>query len=225
MNTPERLLDVAEDMFSEAGYRAVSLRSITKAAGANMAAVHYHFGSKEKMLEKIFELRCATINDERLRLLDACGARPDAPPVLEQILHAYLWPALVPQNDDRKARRFMRLRSTIAHEHAELSQKLVARHFNKVSGRFIDALRAELDHLPAPDFFWRFHFLLGAQHYTAANPGRIQVLSNGVCDPSNAAVAVVEMIRFAAAGFRAPAGRPPSESDNAPCPAVPEVRP
>ena len=222
-STSERLLQVAEEMFSEAGYRAVSLRSITKAAEANMAAVHYHFGSKEKVLEKIFELRCAAINKERLRLLDQCGAHPDAPPVLEQILHAYLWPALVPQNGDQKARRFMRLRSTIAHEHAELSQKLVARHFNEVSGRFIDALRAELDHLPARDFFWRFHFLLGSQYYTAANPGRIQVLSNGVCDPSNAAEAVAEMINFAAAGFRARATGHPS--DNFPVLAMPEVQP
>lgn len=175
-----------------------------------MAAVHYHFGSKENVLEKIFELRCAAINEERIRLLSECGVRPDAPPVLEQILHAYLWPALVPQNDDVGARRFMRLRSTIAHEHAELSQKLVARHFNDISGRFIKALRAELDFLSARDFFWRFHFLLGSQYYTAANPGRIQILSNGVCDPSNAAEAVDEMIRFAAAGFRAPAAQHPS---------------
>lgn len=223
MDTSERLLEVAEKLFSEAGYRGVSLRSITKAAEANMAAVHYHFGSKEKVLEKIFELRCAAMNTERLRLLDQCGARPDAPPVLEQILHAYLWPALVPQNGDEKARRFMRLRSTIAHEHAELSQKLVARHFNEVSGRFIDALRAELDHLPDRDFFWRFHFLLGSQYYTSANPGRIQVLSDGVCDPSNAAEAVAEMIHFAAAGFRAPAAHP--SSDTPPNSVLPEVKP
>ncbi len=207
MDTPSRLLETAEEMFSESGYRAVSLRSITKASNANMAAVHYHFGSKEKVLERIFELRCSAINAERLRLLDECRLRSGAPPVLEQILHAYLWPALVPEEGDQKARRFMRLRATIANEHAELSQELVARHFNQVSGKFVEALRAELDQLCDEDFFWRFHFLLGAQYYTAANPGRIQILSGGLCDPSNANEAVDELIRFSAAGFRAAAAQ------------------
>ncbi len=210
MDTPARLLEVAEEMFSENGYRAVSLRSITRASNANIAAVHYHFGSKEKVLERIFELRCSAMNEERLRLLDGCRARSGKPPMLEQILHAYLWPALVPQDGDQKVRRFMRLRASIAHEQAELSQKLVAKHFNHVSGKFIEALRAELDHLSEREFFWRFHFLLGSQYYTSANSGRIQVLSGGACDPSNAGEAVDELIRFAAAGFRAPPAQAPT---------------
>jgi AcrR family transcriptional regulator len=170
--TPDKILDVAEAMFAEAGYRAVSLRSITRACGVNIAAVHYHFGSKEVLLE--------------------------------QILEAYLRPSLALPNGDEGARRFMRLRAVLAHEQAELSKNLIATHFNAVSGAFIDALVKELTHVSAVDVFWRFHFLLGAQYYTLANPGRIQTLSQGRCDPADVESALAELIAFAAASFRAP---------------------
>src|SRR5450759_1511200 len=62
--TPERILVTAELMFAERGYGALSLRAITRAAGVNLAAIHYHFGSKEELLERIFERRCGPMNQE-----------------------------------------------------------------------------------------------------------------------------------------------------------------
>jgi AcrR family transcriptional regulator len=202
--TPDRILDVAETLFAEAGYRAVSLRSITRACGVNIAAIHYHFGSKEVLLEQIFAKRCAAINNERFRLLEACRAGRGRPPALEQILEAYLRPSLALPNGDDGALRFMRLRAMLAHEQAELSKNLIAKYFNHVSGTFIGALMKELGHLSARDVFWRFHFLLGAQYFTLANPGRIQMLSEGRCDPAEVEAALSELIAFTAAGFRTP---------------------
>ena len=63
-STPDRILDVAEAMFAEHGYKAVSLRSILRECGANIAAAHYHFGSKQQILEAIFVRRCAIMNGE-----------------------------------------------------------------------------------------------------------------------------------------------------------------
>lgn len=203
VDTPARILEVAEELFASEGYRAVSLRSIMRASGVNIAAVHYHFGSKEALLERIFELHCAPMNDRRLSMLAACRAEAGRPPMLEQILEAYLRPALHPANGDVRAQRFMRLRAAIAHEQADLSQQIVARYFNAVTGKFVEALAAELGHLPREDFYWRLHFLLGAQYYTLANPGRIQVISSDACDPSDAERAIRELVVFAAAGFRA----------------------
>jgi AcrR family transcriptional regulator len=213
-DTPARILEVAEELFASNGYRAVSLRSIMRESGVNIAAVHYHFGSKEALLERIFELHCGPMNDERLRLLADCRAGPGRPPMLEQVLEAYLRPALRPA--DERARRFMRLRAAIAHEQADLSQQLVARHFNAVTKKFVTALVAELGHLPSDDFYWRMHFLLGAQYYTLANPGRIQVISGNVCDPSDAERAIRELVVFAAAGFRAAVATPQDTQSNKP---------
>ncbi|NVO15531.1 MAG: TetR/AcrR family transcriptional regulator [Rhodoplanes sp.] len=202
--TPDKILDLAEAMFAESGYRAVSVRSITRACGVNIAAIHYHFGSKEALLKQIFAKRSAAINNARFRLLEACRPGPERPPMLEQILEAYLRPSLVLPNGDVGARRFMRLRAILAHEHATLSKGLISKHFNHVSGTFIGALMKELDHLPARGVYWRFHFLLGAQYFTLADPGRIQILSEGACDPADADAALAELVAFTAAGFRAP---------------------
>ena len=52
-DTRDRLLDVAERLFAEHGFDAVSLRAITTDAGANLAAVNYYFGSKEALIEAV----------------------------------------------------------------------------------------------------------------------------------------------------------------------------
>jgi len=67
-------------MFAELGYRSVSLRSITARAGVNIAAIHHHFGSKQELLEEIFDKRCGPMNDERLALLAECQEEPGRPP-------------------------------------------------------------------------------------------------------------------------------------------------
>src|SRR3546814_349551 len=76
------------------------------------------------------------------------------------------------------------------------------------SRNFIKRLRAHLPHLGSREFYWRFHALLGAHYYTMANPGRIQHLSGGLCDPSDGAAALRYLVPQLAAGFMAPAVDP-----------------
>lgn len=204
LGTRERILAVAERMFAEVGYRAVSLRSITRESGVNLAAIHYHFGPKEALLEAIFAKRCGPMNARRLELLTRCRERPEGPPLLEQIIEAYLRPSLVWPDDPEGARRFLRLRVAVAHEEQELSGDLISRHFDVVSRTFMAALRKVVPHLGEEEFYWRFHFLLGAHYYTLSNPRRIIRLTEGRCDPSNPEVALEHMVRFFADALRAP---------------------
>lgn|GEM_PF-91857 len=208
--TVDRIVAVAEKMFAEYGYRGVSLRAVMRECGVNAAAIHYHFGSKEALLEEIFVRRAGALNSARLRLLDHGMQREnaDSHDHLESILHAFLSPAFSLPDGDEGVRRFTRLRSVIAHENAELSQQLVSRHFNETSGHFIAALRKALPHLSHQALLWRFHFLLGAQYYTLSNPGRIESLSAGTCDASDLQSALDELVAFVAAGFRAPSPKP-----------------
>jgi len=55
--TRERILDRAEVLFAQKGYRAVSVREITSAAECNLAAVNYHFGNKENLYLEVFRSR------------------------------------------------------------------------------------------------------------------------------------------------------------------------
>src|SRR6478735_927974 len=67
--TKTRILDAAERLFVEHGFEATSLRSLTSAAGVNLAAVNYHFGSKEELFQAVLTRRLDPMNQERIELL------------------------------------------------------------------------------------------------------------------------------------------------------------
>jgi AcrR family transcriptional regulator len=69
LDTPERLLDAAEQLIAEQGVNAVSLRAVNQAAGANVAAVHYHFGTKVELVSAALERRMSALAEERFDLL------------------------------------------------------------------------------------------------------------------------------------------------------------
>lgn len=203
LETPERILAAAERMFADHGYAGVSLRSITRESGVNIAAIHYHFGSKQELLERIFELRCGPMNRERMRLLAECREGTGRPPLLEQILEAYLRPSLIWPDDPDGARRFLRLRAVLSHEHEKLAARLVSKYFNKVSRTFASAIHDSLPELSIEETYWRFQFLLAAQYYTLSSPDRITILSEGRCNPSDVDESLRHMVPFCAAVFRA----------------------
>src|SRR5688572_23669682 len=72
--TKERLLNAAERLFAARGFAGTSLREVTAEAGANVAAVHYHFGSKEELLRAVLSRIVAPVNAERLTLLERVEA-------------------------------------------------------------------------------------------------------------------------------------------------------
>src|ERR1700688_243243 len=90
VDTKTRILDAAEKLFGQNGFDATSLRDITTEADVNLAAVNYHFQSKESLVEATI-LRCSSpVNDRRLAMLDAAGPKP----TVEQILEAFVGPVL-----------------------------------------------------------------------------------------------------------------------------------
>jgi len=207
-DTKARLLRMAERMFAEQGYTGVSLRQLTAAAGVNLAAVNYHFGSKEGLLAAIFENRCRPMNDERLAGLEACAEGPGKAPLLEQIIAAFIAPALASTGESAGGATFTRLRAVLSVEHNELARELIAKHFDATSVRFIAALGRALPQLSRPEVYWRCHFLLGSLYYTMINPGRIEHLSDGLCDAGDVEAVMTQMVPFLAAGFRAPSREP-----------------
>ncbi|MCK4773879.1 MAG: TetR/AcrR family transcriptional regulator, partial [Candidatus Krumholzibacteria bacterium] len=95
LTTKEKILDAAEKLFVNNGFAATSLRAIIKEADVNTAAVHYHFGSKEGLIEEVFNRRVAELNRERLEKLDALEAeRGDRPVPLKEVIRAFLLPVM-----------------------------------------------------------------------------------------------------------------------------------
>ena len=202
-STPERILLAAERLFSERGIDAVSLREITAAAGVNSAAAHYHFGSKEVVLQELFALRAGSVAERREVLLCKLKLDKAGQPVLEDVIRAFLLPALEALNTPGSL-VFSLLRARMAFEREEVRREVVSKAFNRSSEMTLRALSSALPKLAPDKLHWRFYFLLGSMVYTMAMPGRIESITEGSLNTGDPETALAQLVLFAAAGFRAP---------------------
>lgn len=162
IETKEKILNTAERLIGEQGYSGTSLRHIIAEAGVNVAAVHYHFGSKEELLDELIERKAAPVNEKRLAWLDRVEAEAgDRAPSLEKVLEAFLLPMAEAADRDPQ---FVRLMGRILSE--GLLQHVVERHFHTVSRRMFAALHHALPDLAEEEFLWRVHFMIGAMAHT-----------------------------------------------------------
>ncbi len=94
--TIDALLDAAERMFATEGVDAVSLRAITSAAGANVAAIHYHFGSREDLLEALVARRMDALAERRAAVIAALPAVPTVDSIAEALVRPLIEEARTP---------------------------------------------------------------------------------------------------------------------------------
>ena len=208
-DTKQRILDVAEQMFADQGFAGTSLRSIIAAAEVNLAAVHYHFRSKEALLEAVVVRRLEPLNRERLELLDKYERQAAQwGPSVEKILEAFLAPPIRFIRNTPEGGLYGKLLGRIHSEPGTLFAGIAKKHFVHVLERFKAALRRALPEIPAEDFFWRLHFTIGAMAHTLGRSELLEVMSGGVCKSSDAETAIPQLIDFLSAGFRASASRP-----------------
>ncbi|MCW7540835.1 TetR family transcriptional regulator [Aquabacterium sp. A7-Y] len=162
--TRQRILEVAERAFIEQGFDALSLRQITEQAQVNLAAVHYHFGGKDALLHAMLERRIGKLNEERLRLLDACEAAwPDAPLSCEHVLAAMFVPAFrLARDTECGGPAFLRLLGRVYTDTSPVVSDYLRQHYDPVFGRFFDAFQRSLPHMPRHDLGLRLHFSLKA---------------------------------------------------------------
>ena len=203
-DTKTKLLDAAESLFAQEGVHRASLRSITQAAEANLAAVHYHFGSKEALVREVLARRLGPLNAARLELLDKVEREHDKPP-LEEILRAFIQPALEMMQQERGGHAFARFVSRTFSEPDEEFRDLVMSQFREVVERFSAALQKALPGLPSEEMFWRFHFMVGSMIHTAGMGFLAHRLSDGLCDPNDVDGLVDRLVGFLVGGFQAEA--------------------
>lgn len=203
LTTKDRILDTAERLFADRGFADTSLRNITADAGANLAAVNYHFQSKDSLIQAVFARRLGPLNAERLAMLDACEASAgEGPPPLEGILRAFLEPVFNVGNPHGST--FGRLLGRMYLDPGDLFERIFREQFGAARVRFVAAFRRALPELPPEELFWRVHFLIGALAHTMAGLHHLKVISDGLCDPSDSEATVERLISFLAAGFRSP---------------------
>lgn len=193
----QRLFLAAETLVADQGFEAVSSRDITSAAGVNLAAINYHFGSKNALLLEIFRTRASELNRERIALLRVAMA--DRPSDARAILRALIEPPTLWISDARRtALRFLNR----ARSEGPLEVRQIIRTDVSHLRRFADALEQALPHLDRAEVLWRLHFALGVLHHnSAADYARLDILSDSLCKPDDREALLQRLLDFIAAGF------------------------
>jgi len=198
IDTKQKILETAERLIGEQGYSGTSLRHIIAEAGVNLAAVHYHFGSKEELLDELILRKAGPVNEERLARLDRLQAEfGSTPPPAEKVLETFLLPMAEAADRDPQ---FVRLMGRILAE--GLMPHVVQRHFQTVSRRMLGALREALPDLSEDEFLWRTHFMIGAMAHTMCGQPDFTGKGGAVGDFQGR---IRRLIAFLNGGFHAPA--------------------
>ena len=201
-STKDRILGAAEELFAQHGFAGTSLRQVTSRADVNIAAVNYHFGSKENLVNEVFRRRMDDMSRERLAALQkAVAADPGA---LEPILAAFVEPALAMAQDRHGGGAFIRVIARAYAESNDSLRKFLSDQYGHVLREFAKALTACVPGLGKEALYWRLDFLSGALTYAMADFGLIKRPS-GVSEATHRQRAAKALIRFAAAGFQADA--------------------
>lgn len=178
-DTRERILDAAQELFVQHGLEGTSMRAITARAGVNLAAVNYHFGSKEQLVEQVLRRRLDDMNRARLATLDALEAGAEGRPLApEAIMHAFMDPSLEMAADrDGGGRSFTRLLGRAYTEPSRAVRDVIGTVYQPVIERFKAAFHAALPELPMEELVWRMHFMFGTLSYTLAATDTVRVIS------------------------------------------------
>jgi AcrR family transcriptional regulator len=202
-NTRELILDAAEKLFAEQGIGATSIRAIIAAAEVNNASVHYHFGSKERLITEVFRRRANLIRKERLALLDAIPNDLPQLEKLEAIVHAFIRPGLFGADKSRViAQRFAVFGARVVTENSELARALMAQEYDEPGRRFLAALTDATTGFSAHELHWRMHAMMGLLVYTMNRSNRIVSITHSAFDPNDDDAVLEELVKIAVDIFR-----------------------
>ena len=198
-STKDRILGAAEELFAQHGFAGTSLRQVTSRADVNIAAVNYHFGSKENLVNEVFRRRMDEMSAQRLTRLKT--ATQQHPGDLEAVLAAFVEPALALSKDQHGGAAFIRVIARAYAEKNDSLRKFLSDQYGHVPREFAKAIATCLPELGKEQLYWRLDFLSGALTYAMADFGMIKRLS-GTSEATHRERAARELIRFAAAGLR-----------------------
>lgn len=210
VDTRERILDASEKLFMANGFDGTSMRLITGAAGVNLAAVNYHFGSKESLMQEVFRRRLDWLNGERLRVLDEMERKSGGKPLKpSQIVDGFFGTLLRMAEDEAHGGiTFLRLLGRTLTEPSDFIHTFLAKEYGEVMERYKAALFNALPDVPKAEIVWRFHFMLGATSYAIAGTDALRLVTDWQIEDADATDRLDRLLprlmSFLLGGLRAP---------------------
>ena len=187
------------------GFEGTSMRTLTAKASVNLAAVNYHFGSKDSLIEAVFRRRLDPMNAARIAELDRLETAVPAPSA-DAIIRAFLRASLAMIEDVKSGgRNFTRLLGRTYTEPSKPIRALIGQLYAPAMARYKSAFERALPELPKDELIWRMHFMFGTLAYTLAATDTVQLIAG--CKPEDrydAALLEDRLTAFLNAGLVAP---------------------
>ena len=199
------ILAAAERLYADRGFGDVTLRDIVAAANVNLAAVNYHFGSKDELIAELFVTRSLALNRERLRELRAAEEKGKERADVSEILRALIGPSLRgclgPEHERSTAARFM-IRASI--EAVPPIRRIRNREIDHLR-KFVAALSRTLPERSEVELYWGLHFALAMAQQTVRDSERLMKLSEGKCDLDDVDGVIDRVVAVAVLALTGPA--------------------
>ncbi len=205
-DTATRIQDVAERLFVEHGFEATSLRMITQQAEVNLAAVNYHFGSKDALFESVFMRRLAPLISGCLAELDDLeqqGGKLTA----EDLVKSFIRPCLALSKDpSRGGALFVRLLSrTLVENHRQL-REVISQQYSVFVQRYSVAFQKALPELGMEELAWRMHFAFSVMFNAFAGNDVLKIfVRSQIVSARDPDMIVKHLVPFVVAGLTSPA--------------------
>lgn len=219
--TRARIVSAAVQAFAHRGFEAVSLKEITTASGVNVAAIHYHFGSKEALIREVLQSMTEPVNRMRRELLEQvpAGKRRTLEHVVEALVAPPIRLGFDAAGDGRLLPRLILQTRALP---SQFTTATIFQQYDDTAALFVQAMMDAEPGLAKEEAYWRYAFAIGAMHYIvteadAANH-RLARISGGLCDTDDPDTIIRQLIAFVVAGMRAhaPARRPDAASSTPP---------
>ncbi len=172
MPTKTKIMKAAEELFAHSGFHHTTMRAITASAGVNLAAINYHFGSKESLLAAIFDAYLKPINAERVRRLTEVAEKArmtSVIPDLEEVMRAFLEPTLVLFLEGAGAEHFRIIIGRAMSEPNQAVRRIFLKRVMPVIDILLGLLQQSLVKSSQSEVAWKLRFALGAMSHTLSS--------------------------------------------------------
>ncbi|MFK5953311.1 MAG: TetR/AcrR family transcriptional regulator [Desulfobacterium sp.] len=206
-NTKNKIMDASERLFAQNGYHRTSLREITASAGANLAAVNYHFGSKENLFEAILQRRISPLNqirEERMRQVIETAKTKNCLPDVEKLLRAFVEPTLELIGNTPGSLDFFIIVNRCTMEPNGAQKNCFIKLMQPTLMKFYYPLCESLPHLSKEFVFMRFMFTIGSMVNTIRMLNMMdQIAEKDMVIPENIDISIIneELIKFITSGM------------------------
>lgn len=199
-DTKTQILDVAERLIAEKGFSGTTLRNIVSEADVNLAAVNYHFGSKEELFRAVVHRIAEPVVKRQLDMLNQLREK-DSVPTVEELLTAFLTPPLEFVMGDETYRMVRAQFMGRCRSEPEPIQSIAHGEFSPNVDPFLDALQRALPDQSRSQLYWKLDLVVAALIRVQIGVGKPNALLKS-SQPQDIQNTIKNLVAFLAGGMR-----------------------